>query len=123
AGQQSIMVRGANGYWGTFEAQAFKIVSPPSGTPSVSPQAATATPTSTPVTPPTATAVPTAGPAAPAPTSVPATGTINCPCSAFAANAAPVSTTSDDINSVEVGVRFRADTSGLITGARFYKLG
>jgi hypothetical protein len=123
AGQRSIVVRGANGYWGTFEAQAFKIVSPPSGSPSVAPPSApTSTPTSTPVTPPTATAVPTAAPAAPTPTNIPPSGTTNCPCSLFAANAAPASTSGNDTNSLEIGVKFRADTSGQVTGARFYKL-
>jgi hypothetical protein len=85
AGQQSVMVRGANGYWGGFEAQAFKIVSPPSGTlppppptPTASPAAAvppTSTPTAIPrptFTPPTDTPVPTATPM-PTATAVPPT--------------------------------------------------
>jgi hypothetical protein len=66
--------------------------------------------------------VPTAAPAAPTPTNIPPSGTTNCPCSLFAANAAPASTSGNDTNSLEIGVKFRADTSGQVTGARFYKL-
>jgi hypothetical protein len=79
----------------------------------------TTPPTATPVTPPSATPVPTA--AAPTPTSVPAANQLTM----FAANAAPASITNTggDPNSVEVGVKFRADTSGRVTGVRFYKLG
>jgi hypothetical protein len=71
-------------------------------------------PTATPVTPPAATPVPTAAP----PTNVPAATGLTM----FAPNAAPVSTNGGDTNSVEVGVKFRADTSGRVTGVRFYKL-
>jgi hypothetical protein len=39
----------------------------------------------------------------------------------FALSATPVATTSTDAASVELGVRFTTDTSGWITGVRFYK--
>ena len=45
--------------------------------------------------------------------------TYNCPCSIFAP-----STTGNEVNdstAVELGVKFRADVSGFITGIRFYK--
>jgi hypothetical protein len=71
-------------------------------------------PTATPITPPAATPVPTAAP----PTNVPAATGLTM----FAANAAPASSNGGDTNSVEVGVKFRADTSGRVTGVRFYKL-
>src|SRR5205823_14318869 len=37
-------------------------------------------------------------------------------------SAAPAPGGGGDTNSVEVGVKFRADTSGSVTGIRFYKL-
>src|SRR5436305_8362090 len=46
----------------------------------------------------------------------------SCPCTIFAPTAAPVTANGGDVNSVEVGVKFRADTSGFITGVRFYKM-
>jgi hypothetical protein len=45
----------------------------------------------------------------------------SCPCSIFAASAIPANTSSSDANAVELGVRFRADVAGTITGIRFYK--
>ena len=36
-------------------------------------------------------------------------------------DAVPVATTSTDTGSVELGVRFTTDTSGWVTGVRFYK--
>jgi Domain of unknown function (DUF4082) len=56
----------------------------------------------------------------PTPTRTPVPGA--CPCSIFANTAAPIAPHGSDVNSVEVGVKFRADTSGSITGIRFYKL-
>jgi hypothetical protein len=46
-----------------------------------------------------------------------------CPCSIWGTGAAPGTTDSGDPGSVELGVRFRADVSGFITGIRFYKAG
>src|SRR5262249_39800049 len=45
-----------------------------------------------------------------------------CPCTIWPSTAAPTSTTSPDTGSIEVGVKFRSDTAGYITGIRFYKL-
>ncbi len=49
------------------------------------------------------------------------TGTPSCPCSIFSATVTPKVVAASDARSVEVGVRFRADVSGSITGIRFYK--
>jgi len=69
AGVQQVMVRGSNGFWGTFDAEAFRIVGPPSsGLPVPTPLP---TATSVPATP-TSTPGPSATPA-PRPTGVPAT--------------------------------------------------
>jgi hypothetical protein len=51
------------------------------------------------------------------PPSLPAT----CPCTIWDAAAAPLSGPSSDVASVELGVRFRSDVGGLVTGVRFYK--
>ncbi|WP_246084713.1 DUF4082 domain-containing protein [Pseudarthrobacter phenanthrenivorans] len=44
-----------------------------------------------------------------------------CPCSVFTNTAVPGVANSDDPNAVEVGMKFRADTAGTVTGVRFYK--
>ena len=44
-----------------------------------------------------------------------------CPCTIWNASAAPSQIATGDTGAVELGVRFRADTSGRITGVRFYK--
>ncbi|MGZ4708978.1 MAG: DUF4082 domain-containing protein, partial [Acidimicrobiales bacterium] len=44
-----------------------------------------------------------------------------CPCNLFPSSAVPTTASVNDPNSVEVGVRFNADRSGLINGVRFYK--
>jgi hypothetical protein len=44
-----------------------------------------------------------------------------CPCSIWGPNVTPGTVDSGDANSVEVGVKFRADVDGVITGVRFYK--
>src|SRR5262249_504273 len=44
-----------------------------------------------------------------------------CPCSVFSATATPGTVTASDPNAVELGMRFRADSNGRITGVRFYK--
>jgi hypothetical protein len=47
-------------------------------------------------------------------------GITTCPCTIWSAAATPALIASDS-NPVELGVRFRADTAGVITGVRFYK--
>jgi len=61
-------------------------------------------------------------------TEVPASGisvvTVNpadCPCTNFSSSSVPDLIDSSDGNAVELGVRFRADFPGYITGIRFYK--
>jgi hypothetical protein len=44
-----------------------------------------------------------------------------CPCTIFPSSAAPNTADSGDTNSIEVGVKFRADADGSILGVRFYK--
>ncbi len=48
-------------------------------------------------------------------------GPAACPCSIFSSDQAPASGSSADATPTEVGVKFRADTSGFVTGVRFYK--
>lgn len=72
AGTQSIMTKGSNGFWGTFEAEGFVIIGPAgagaSGGPTVTPTVtATSTASATPTRQPTA--VPTASPQPATPTS------------------------------------------------------
>ncbi len=45
----------------------------------------------------------------------------DCPCEGYNASAAPVTADSGDSGAIEVGVKFRADYAGYITGIRFYK--
>ena len=45
----------------------------------------------------------------------------SCPCTVWGASAAPSSGPDPDTASTEVGVKFRADVAGRITGLRFYK--
>jgi Domain of unknown function (DUF4082)/Bacterial Ig domain len=44
-----------------------------------------------------------------------------CPCTIWPASAVPKNPNEPDSSSVELGVKFRADTAGSITGIRFYK--
>lgn len=67
AGQTSVMVRGAPGYWGTFSAYAFKIVSPPA---SAAPQPAV-TPVPVVPAPPVVTLTPEPATLTPLPTAAP----------------------------------------------------
>jgi hypothetical protein len=48
-------------------------------------------------------------------------GTAACPCSIFESDAAPSVTSANDPNAINLGVAFTPDTSGWITGIRFYK--
>ena len=45
----------------------------------------------------------------------------NCPCEAWPSTAVPSNPQVNDPNAVEVGVKFRVDVDGFITGIRFYK--
>ena len=45
----------------------------------------------------------------------------DCPCSDFSGTSTPAQVDSGDGKAIEVGVRFRADFNGYITGIRFYK--
>jgi N,N-dimethylformamidase beta subunit-like, C-terminal/Domain of unknown function (DUF4082)/Bacterial Ig-like domain/Bacterial Ig domain len=45
----------------------------------------------------------------------------NCPCTLWPASATPSVAADSDTNSIEVGVKFRTDVNGFITGIRFYK--
>lgn len=44
-----------------------------------------------------------------------------CPCSLYNSNAVPQTSSTPDSNAIEVGVQFRSDVAGQITGIRFYK--
>jgi WD40 repeat protein len=44
-----------------------------------------------------------------------------CPCSIWPSSATPVNQAENDPNAVELGVRFRSDVSGYVTGVRFWK--
>jgi hypothetical protein len=45
----------------------------------------------------------------------------NCPCSIWDLNTVPGLASANDPNAIELGVRFRSDFDGVITGIRFYK--
>jgi hypothetical protein len=45
----------------------------------------------------------------------------DCPCDVWNSSSSPQQPDSGDSNSVEVGVKFRADYNGYVTGIRFYK--
>jgi phosphodiesterase/alkaline phosphatase D-like protein len=49
------------------------------------------------------------------------TATGECPCSVWPLTAVPAVPSQPDTSAVELGMRFRADSDGLITGLRFYK--
>ena len=46
---------------------------------------------------------------------------VACPCSLFGPNVTPATLDQGDTNPVELGVKFKADLDGSITGVRFYK--
>ena len=52
---------------------------------------------------------------------VPSTGSPNCPCSAWSAGQSPVVSQVSSTSPTEVGVRFRVEQYGYITGVRFFK--
>jgi Domain of unknown function (DUF4082)/Bacterial Ig-like domain/Bacterial Ig domain len=45
----------------------------------------------------------------------------SCPCSGWGSTAAPANPSLNDPSAVELGVKFRTDVDGFITGVRFYK--
>lgn len=47
--------------------------------------------------------------------------TVTCPCSALGSATTPALADSGDAQSVELGVKFRSDVNGFITGLRFFK--
>jgi Domain of unknown function (DUF4082)/Bacterial Ig-like domain/Bacterial Ig domain/Purple acid Phosphatase, N-terminal domain len=49
------------------------------------------------------------------------TGNQSCPCSIWPSTATPAVASESDSSALEVGVKFRADVDGRITGLRFYK--
>jgi hypothetical protein len=49
------------------------------------------------------------------------TTTPTCPCTLWSASTLPTIASASDTKSIELGVRFKADRSGYITGVRFYK--
>ncbi|WP_309238603.1 DUF4082 domain-containing protein [Actinoplanes aureus] len=44
-----------------------------------------------------------------------------CPCSIWSSTAVPANPSDSDTAAVELGVKFRSDTDGFVTGVRFYK--
>ncbi|MFC6079706.1 DUF4082 domain-containing protein [Sphaerisporangium aureirubrum] len=48
-------------------------------------------------------------------------GAASCPCSIWPSNATPVTSSINDPDAVEVGVKFTAEMDGSVTGVRFYK--
>jgi hypothetical protein len=111
AGTRSIMVRGSNGFWGSYGVQAFHIVGPPGG--AVLPPVATATATAT--TAAASTATPTRTPVAtatrtPTSTSTPTVGPTSTPTATALPNATatPVPTATPPVSAAglcEVSVR------------------
>ena len=49
------------------------------------------------------------------------TGEPTCPCSIWSNSTVPGTPTTTDTSSVELGVKFRSDVGGYVTGVRFYK--
>ena len=54
-------------------------------------------------------------------TTVTVSNDVTCPCTIWSASATPTNVTDPDTASIEVGVKFRSDVAGFITGIRFYK--
>jgi hypothetical protein len=46
---------------------------------------------------------------------------VNCPCSIWGTNTTPAHADSGNASATEVGVKFKTDTLGVVTGIRFYK--
>ena len=45
----------------------------------------------------------------------------SCPCSVFNPTSVPATLAANDPNAVELGMKFRSDVAGTVTGVRFYK--
>ncbi|MDP9221023.1 MAG: DUF4082 domain-containing protein, partial [Actinomycetota bacterium] len=67
------------------------------------------------------TAANTGGSSTPSATASATTVTRGCPCSIWAATATPTVLASTDATANELGLKFRTDVSGVVTGIRFYK--
>ena len=89
----------------------------PTATPNETLVPPTSTPTSTSTPEPTATSTNTPLP----PTATPTPGPVICPCSLWDTSVVPAVPAVGDTDAVEVGVQFRANVDGYITGLRFYK--
>jgi hypothetical protein len=50
-----------------------------------------------------------------------AAGPVNCPCSIWPGTATPAVASESDTSPFELGVKFRSDVAGYVTGLRFYK--
>jgi glucose/arabinose dehydrogenase/endonuclease YncB( thermonuclease family) len=87
----------------------------PTATPTLTP---TSGPTSTPTLTPTVTPTPTITPTA---TATPTAGALGCPCTIWPSSSVPATAAQNDSGSVELGVKFRSEVAGFITGLRFYK--
>ncbi|WP_240689916.1 DUF4082 domain-containing protein [Arthrobacter sp. PAMC25564] len=48
---------------------------------------------------------------------------VTCPCNIFSSNSVPTTVSTNDPNAVELGMKFRSDVAGTVTGVRFYKGG
>ena len=48
-------------------------------------------------------------------------GLSNCPCTIWSSDSLPINAAEQDASAVELGVKFRSDIAGYITGIRFYK--
>ena len=57
----------------------------------------------------------------PLPALTPTAAAATCPCSIWSGSVTPGTLTDPDTDPVEVGIKFRADTDGVIKGLRFYK--
>jgi hypothetical protein len=53
--------------------------------------------------------------------SVSLSGIPQCPCSVWGPSATPSTPSESDANAVEVGMKFRSDSAGFVTGIKFYK--
>ena len=47
--------------------------------------------------------------------------TYSCPCTLWSTSTTPTQVDSDDLNSVELGVKFQSDVNGFVDGLRFFK--
>ncbi len=64
---------------------------------------------------------PTPGPPTATPTATATVGPVTCPCTIWPSSAAPVNAANADNSAIELGVKFRPDRNGFITGIRYYK--